>query len=112
MVEPVVADLSRSIAWYAALTGWPLKLLDGANGFALLESAEGRISLKRGEPKPGSVRLHFEVANLDAEMHRLIAVGMVPVSALKSSDEGYRRAVFHDPDGNEISLFEWVRPCA
>ena len=53
MVEPTVSDLSASIAWYAAALGLKLALLDEANGFALLEGDAGRISLKRGTPRPG-----------------------------------------------------------
>ena len=109
MVEPTVSDLSASIAWYTEVVGLKLTLLDEANGFALLEGAAGRISLKRGTPRPGGVRLHFEVDNLDAELTRLEAIGVRPVSPVKSSAEGYRRAVLHDPDGYEIALFEWVK---
>jgi catechol 2,3-dioxygenase-like lactoylglutathione lyase family enzyme len=108
MVEPTVSDLPRSIAWYSDVLGLKLTLLDDANGFALLEGAPGRISLKRGTPKAGEVRLHFEVGDLDAELVRIAAFGFVPVSAIKSSDEGYRRAVLHDPDGHEVALFEWA----
>lgn len=109
MVEPTVSDLSASIAWYTEVVGLKLTLLDEANGFALLEGAAGRISLKRGTPIPGGVRMHFEVDNLDAELTRLEALGASPVSDIKTSAEGYRRALLCDPDGYEIALFEWVK---
>lgn len=108
MVEPTVSDLSASIAWYTDAIGLKLALLDEANGFALLEGDAGRISLKRGTPRPGGVRLHFEVDNLDAELIRLNALDLRPSSDAKASGEGYRRALFHDPDGYEIALFEWA----
>lgn len=111
MVEPTVGDLPRSIAWYSDVLGLKLTLIDEANGFALLEGEAGRLSLKRGTPKPGGVRLHFEVGDLDAELKRIAMFGVAPVSAIKSSVEGYRRAVLHDPDGYEIALFEWVMDC-
>lgn len=109
MVEPTVSDLSASIAWYTDAIESKLTLLDEANGFALLEGAAGRISLKRGTPRPGGVRLHFEVDDLDAELIRLKALGLRPSSDVKASGEGYRRALFHDPDGYEVALFEWVK---
>ena len=96
MVEPTVSDLPRSIVWYSDVLGLTLTLLDDANGFALLEGEAGRISLKLGTQKVSGVRMHFEVADLDAELKRLAALGVVPVSAIKSSGEGYRRAVLHD----------------
>ena len=111
MVEPTVSDLPRSIAWYSDVLGLKLTLMDEANGFALLEGEAGRISLKRGAPNPGGMRQHFEVGDLDGELERIAAFGMGPVSAIKSSAEGYRRAVLHDPDGYEIALFEWVKIC-
>ncbi len=110
MVEPTVSELPRSIAWYSDVFGLELTLLDEANGFALLEGGAGRISLKRGTPVIGGVRVHFEVRDLDEELARIAIFGVLPVSAIKSSAEGYRRAVLHDPDGYEIALFEWVKP--
>ena len=104
MVEPTVSDLSASIAWYAAALGLKLALLDEANGFALLEGDAGRISLKRGTPRPGGCRSVFEVPDLAGELSRLGA----PAEA-ETSEEGYRSALLHDPDGNEIALFEWVQ---
>lgn len=109
MVEPTVGDLSASVAWYAAALGLKLALMDEANGFALLDGHAGRISLKRGTARPGGVRLHFEVEDLDAELTRLEALGVRPVSDIKMSAEGYRRALLRDPDGYEIALFEWVK---
>lgn len=108
MVELTVPDLAASAAWYATVIGLSVKLTDDANGFVLLEGKSGRLSLKRGDPNPGGVRLHFEVANLDVELTRLEAAGVRPASPAKASPEGYRRAVYLDPDGYEIGLFEWV----
>ena len=110
MVEPTVSDLPHSIAWYSDVLGLTLTLLDETNGFALLEGNAGRISLKRGTPVIGGVRLIFEVGDLVAELARIAAFGVLPVSAIKGSAEGYRRVVLHDPDGYEIALFEWVKP--
>ena len=108
MVELTVRDLAVSAAWYATVIGLSVKLTDDANGFVLLEGSAGRLSLKRGDPRPGGVRLHFEVADLDAESTRLEASNVRPASPAKASPEGYRRAVYLDPDGYEISLFEWM----
>ena len=107
MVEPTVGDLAASVVWYSAALGLKLAHMDEANGFALLDGDAGRISLKRGNPIPGGVRLHFECNDLDAEMTRLETLGVRPVSDIKTSGEGYRRALLQDPDGYEIALFEW-----
>ena len=108
MVELTVPDLAASAAWYSTVIGLSVKLTDDANGFVLLEGKSGRLSLKRGDPNPGGVRLHFEVANLDREIARLEGADVRPASPAKASAEGYRRAVYLDPDGYEIGLFEWL----
>ena len=110
MVELTVSDLTRSVAWYRDCLGMVLTRLDDPNGFALLEaSTGGRVALKQGTPPlVGGVRLHFVVPDLTAELDRLAALGVYPESDLKTSDEGYRRAAFRDPDGYAVTLFEWL----
>ena len=106
-VELGVRNLGISLGWYSRALGLDAEHLDIPGGFALLKG--GRIALKIGTP--GSVRLQFEVANLDAELSRLANLGIVPEGDLKTSDEGYRRATLRDPDGHPIALFERMR-CA
>jgi len=108
MVELTVSELSAGVAWYCGAVGLSLTLLDEAKGFALLEGDAGSLSLKRGAPRPGGCRLMYEVPDLDAELTRLEAVGVRVASPVKASAEGYRRALLHDPDGNEVAMFEWV----
>ena len=73
--------------------------------FALFDAGGGQIALKAGESRPG-VLLAFEVTDLDGWVSRLGGLIEGPV---KSSAEGYRRARLRDPDGHEITLFEWER---
>lgn len=107
MAELTVSDWRRSADWYSLLLGAEVDLTDAANGFALLKVG-GRLSLKQGEPNPGNSRLVFRVDDLDAELERLSLAGVKAEGNLKVSDEGYRRAVFRDPDGHAVVLFEWV----
>lgn len=109
MVELMVADVARSISWYRDVCGGVVELTDGPNGFTLLKLDGGRVALKQGTPpEVGGVRFHFLVADLNAELTRLAELGVHPESDLKTSTEGYRRAVIRDPDSYAISLFEWV----
>ncbi|MBX9580636.1 MAG: VOC family protein [Gemmataceae bacterium] len=106
MTELAVADLAAALAWYQDRLGLRVLLLDAANGFALLQGdGGGRLALKAGAPAPGGVTLHFEVADLAAELGRLGSAD-VPV---KDSPEGYREAFVRDPDGYAVGLFEWTR---
>ncbi|MBX9624276.1 MAG: VOC family protein [Gemmataceae bacterium] len=105
MTELAVSDFAASVVWYRDRLGLRVILLDVANGFALLQGdAGGRLALKAGTPAPGGVTLHFEVADLAAELARLGPSG-VPV---RDSPEGYREAFVRDPDGYAVGLFEWV----
>jgi predicted enzyme related to lactoylglutathione lyase len=111
-VELTVADWRVAVAWYRDALGLAVRLVDEANGFALLQAGGGRVALKSGVPRPGTVRLVFEVTGLPAELERLAALGVAVTSPIKASPEGYRRAFVRDPDGYEIGLFEWAGPNA
>ena len=104
-----VQNLSRSLEWYCSVLGLVLELHDDARGFALLRDDRGaKIALKEG--LPGSIRWQFEVPDLVKSLHELAAKGVVPENEMKTSEEGYRRVVLRDPDGNPVSLFDW-HPC-
>lgn len=110
MTELAVADFAAAVAWYRDRLGLRVEVLDESRRFALLTApGGGRLALKAGEPTPGGVTVHFHVADLAAELARLAAVGVSPVSPVREDVEGYRRAVLADPDGYRVVLFEWVR---
>lgn len=108
MAELAVSDFAASLAWYGDRLGLRVVLLDGPNRFALLQGqgVDGcRLALKAGSPRPGGVALHFEVADLPAELARL----GVPGADVEHSPEGYRLARLRDPDGYAVGLFEWAK---
>jgi catechol 2,3-dioxygenase-like lactoylglutathione lyase family enzyme len=105
MTELAVSDLAAALAWYRDRLGLRPLLVDRANAFALLQGPNGgRLALKAGVPHPGGVTVHFEVADLGAELARL----GVPDAPVKDSPEGYRSAVLRDPDGYAVGLFAWT----
>ena len=108
-VELTVSDWPAALAWYRDVLGLEVLLCDGAKRFALLRAGAGRLTLKAGNPEPGSVLLTFEVDDLSAELRRLALRGVSPEAAVKESPEGYRRALIRDPDGHRLALFEWTR---
>jgi predicted enzyme related to lactoylglutathione lyase len=105
-VELAVGDWPASVAWYRDVFGLPLLLLDEPGRFALFQAGAGKIALKACEARLGGVLLAFEVADLPAELGRLAGLGVAPEGPVKSSPEGYRRAVVRDPDGYCLSLFD------
>ena len=113
MTELTVTDPAASAAWYVGAFGFVIELTDAANGFVLLAHPNGgKLALKAGHPVAAGVKLHLEVADLDAHVDRLSASGVPMEGDLKASDEGYRRARYRDPDGVAVVLFEWCRPGA
>ncbi|GBD35616.1 hypothetical protein HRbin36_00729 [bacterium HR36] len=115
MLELQVTDLGKSVAWYQHF-GYRVECLKSEEGFALLRSGTSRLALKQlsventqiSSASSRGIRLHFEVAALEAEIKRLRSLGLEPAKPMKISPEGYRHVVYHGPDGVEIGLFEWI----
>src|SRR5438874_158650 len=105
-VELRVRDWLVALAWYRDVLGLELLLRVDADAFALFAAGPARVALKGGIPTAG-VLLAFEVDDLDAWLGRLAQQGVSPTGPITISPEGYRRARFHDPDGHDLSLFEW-----
>jgi len=94
--------------WYARL-GIETKEFKGMY-FAKIETAAGTMSFaihakKADAPKKssGSVAVVFRVENFDESLASLKAKGLVPEST--ESDPFGKFARFHDPDGNEVTLW-------
>ncbi len=113
MVELSVRDWPRLVAWYRDVLGLTEALCVPEDGFALLAAGSARIALKHDAKAPVKdaprCRLVFEVADLDAEVTRLAAAGAAIEAPPKASPEGYRIVHLRDPEGNPLSLFEWIK---
>jgi predicted enzyme related to lactoylglutathione lyase len=105
-VELQVADWPAAVAWYRDVLGLAVVLRVEADRFALLKAGSGQVALKAGRPRPGSALLAFEVEDLPAELERLAALGVTPEAPMKTSPEGYRRALLRDPDGYRLCLYD------
>ncbi len=108
LTELETGDWSASVAWYRDVLGLLPEQIDTANCYVLFRAGASRLALKAGNPRPGGVRLYFQVADLDGELTRLATLGVPPEGEIKVSSEGYRRAIVHDPDGYDIGLFESI----
>jgi lactoylglutathione lyase len=108
-----VADLQRSLAFYRDVIGIPLEAdaadpqwaeatLDGGVRFALHDAPEG------AEPQvPGTVRVNFEVDDIDAAAERLAKAGVVIGEISREPYGSFFE--FFDPDGYALECFAAAR---
>jgi len=110
MIELPVRDPHATAAWYGKVIGSVIRLVDDEHGFVLLTTPGStvKLALKQSEFLPDTQLLHFQVADLAAEVTRLAALGIHPIDAGKTSAEGYTRVRCTDPDGRGVVLFEWT----
>ena len=102
-----VRDLDRSLAFYRDVLGIPLAGSDGAWAEARLGSTRFALHALHsgaGEPRSGTVRVDFEVEDIDQAAARLEATG-VSVGEIQRERYG-SHCTFVDPDGYELELFQ------
>lgn len=102
-----VRDLDRALRFYQGALGFKvIERFDG--GYARLASPRGRTHRHEEERKAGdggSIRLYFEVRQLDAVCRRLKAAGTEFRRMPAKMPWGWRHAYLDDPDGHEVSLY-------
>ena len=98
-----VSDLPRALAWYERLLGAaPSFRPDDTE--AVWELAEHRfvyVDVRPGSAGSGMVTVFVD--DLDARVAAIAGRGVEPVQR-ESYDNGVRKVVFHDPDGNEVGF--------
>ena len=104
-----VTDMEASIAFYRDTLGLPLVSQDYVVRFDLDGVLIELVPLPPGTVVPGNgnARLCFSVLNLEETLEQIRARG-IPTSKIKEKRDG-RLAFFRDPDGNELSLWEYTR---
>ena len=67
---------------------------------------------KVAEPKAVKNRMHLdiEVADIEAEAERLVALGATKVSEAPCGEHGSTWLVMHDPEGNEFCICDGGQP--
>jgi catechol 2,3-dioxygenase-like lactoylglutathione lyase family enzyme len=104
-----VTDMDVSIAFYRDTLGLPLVSHDYVTRFDLDGVLIELVPLPPGSVVPGNgnARLCFSVANLQETLEQMHARG-IATSDIKNKKRG-KLAFFHDPDGNELCLWEYAK---
>lgn len=114
-----VADLDRSLAFYTAALGLPVRWrgltssgrpaahVGGDRSYvALFQATDGASSAEPDYDRVGFNHLGFVVDDLDAARARLAGLGIAPRSVMDYAPG--RRLYLDDPDGFEFELVEYA----
>ena len=98
-----VSRYQRALTWYKRLMGSEPAFLPNATE-AVWELAEHRYLYIKELPERAGQALHTVfVDNLDARVESISARGIGPASQ-ETYDNGVRKVIYCDPDGNEIGF--------
>jgi predicted enzyme related to lactoylglutathione lyase len=99
-------DIQKSIAFYRDVLGFPLKSRDYVARFDVDGVLFELVPAPRGQTisGPGNARLSLGVTDIQAAVAHLASKG---VKATPPKQEvGGILSLFHDPDGNELCLWQ------
>ncbi|MET7803578.1 VOC family protein [Micromonospora chersina] len=98
-----VRDLRAATAWYERLLGAPPSFLPNDTE-AVWELAEHRYLFIEVRPEHAGHAMHTVfIDDLDARLAQIAERGLTPAER-ETYDNGVRKAIFRDPDGNEIGF--------
>ena len=98
-----VDDYAAALAWYERLLGSPPTFLPN-DVEAVWELAEHRSLCIEQRPERAGHAMHtIIVDDFDARLARIADRGLEPAE-LQTYSNGVRKAIYRDPDGNEIGF--------
>jgi catechol 2,3-dioxygenase-like lactoylglutathione lyase family enzyme len=98
-----VRDYASAVAWYERLLGAPPSFLPNDTE-AVWELAEHRYLYIDVRPEHAGHAMHtLFVSDFDARLSQIAERGLKPTD-VETYDNGVRKAIFHDPDGNEVGF--------
>jgi catechol 2,3-dioxygenase-like lactoylglutathione lyase family enzyme len=98
-----VTDRAAAVAWYERLLGSPPSMYPNDTE-AVFDLAEHRyLYVEQLPDKAGNGFVTLFLEDYDARMAEAASRGVEPVE-VETYDNGVRKAIFLDPDGNEIGF--------
>jgi uncharacterized protein len=107
-IDIPVSDLGNASAFYSELFGWQIAELPGFEGYPMWQapnqvSGGGLAPRSEGFTQP---RSYVEVDSIDETLEKATANGASVVMGRSPISETSWWAIFTDPDGNTIGLYE------
>lgn len=107
-IDIPVSDLARATAFYSTLFGWQIAEVPGFEGYPMWQ-APNKVSGGGLAPKEDGLeqpRSYVEVDSIDEVLEKVQETGgRVTMDKTAISDTSWM-AVFEDPDGNSLGLYE------
>ncbi|GIF00960.1 VOC family protein [Paractinoplanes rishiriensis] len=98
-----VADYPAALAWYERLLGSPPSFVVH-DGEVVWELAESRsLYVEHLPERAGHAMITVFVGDFEERIAAIAGRGIAPTK-VETYDNGVRKAVFHDPEGNEIGF--------
>lgn len=107
-IDIPVSDLARAQEFYSTIFGWQIAEVPGFEGYPMWQapnkiSGGGLAPREEGFTQP---RSYVEVDSIDEALDRVTANGGSVVMGKSPISETSWWAVFTDPDGNDVGLYE------
>lgn len=107
-IDIPVSDMAAATAFYSGLFGWQIAEMPGFEGYPMWQapngiSGGGLAPREEGFTHP---RSYVEVDSIDDALRRAVELGGTVAREKAPIDETSSWAVFTDPDGNQIGLYE------
>ena len=105
-------DSARAQRFYGELFGWQVATDPAMGGYGLVDTAAGETAIGGGigpveEGDSAGVRVYVRVDDLEAALLRAEQLGGTRLVPPTDLPDGYGRfALFADPDGNTVGLWD------
>ena len=97
-----VRDFAAARAWYERLLGEPSFLAHATEAVWILAD-DRSVYIEQDADRAGQGLVTVFVEDLDARVAEIAARGLAP-DERQTYSNGFRKAVFRDPDGNEVGF--------
>ena len=113
-IDIPVTDLAKASTFYSTLFGWQIAEVPGFEGYPMWQapnkiSGGGLAPRSEGFEQP---RSYVEVDSIDDTLAKVEASGGTVLMAKSPITDTSWWAIFEDPDGNHIGLYEGITDTA